>query len=463
MRACVCRVSSVNLELSQGRSRFFPDAKRRHRIFQLALPILGGMLSQNVMNLVDTGMVGALGNEALAAVGLGSFASFMAFAFLMGMGTGVQAIAARRLGAGRRAETALPLNGGLLLVLGVGLPGSVLLIWLVPQLYPTLNSDPEVVAMGVPYLQVRLVAMAGVGMNFAFRGYWNGVNLSRLYMRTLVSMHACNIFLNWVLIFGHLGSPALGVTGAGIATAVATYLGTLHYFVLALRHARGNGFLHRLPDGFTLRALLRLSVPAGAQQFLFATGMTTLFWILGQLGTRELAAANVITNLTLVGILPMLGFGLAASSLVGQALGGGERADAARWGWEVSRLALVFVALLELPVALFPELFLGIFIHDPETLALASLPMRLVALTLWWDALGTVLLNAHQGAGHNRRAMAISVSMQWGIFLPLAYLLGPVLGFGLLQIWLANISYRCVQALIFLWSWRQGHWAEVRI
>ena len=59
--------------------------------------------------------------------------------------------------------------------------------------------------------------------------------------------------------------------------------------------------------------------------------------------------------------------------------------------------------------------------------------------------------------------MAISVSMQWGIFLPLAYLLGPVLGFGLLQIWLANISYRCVQALIFLWSWRQGHWAEVRV
>ncbi|MCZ6823955.1 MAG: MATE family efflux transporter, partial [Deltaproteobacteria bacterium] len=92
--------------MSQGRSRFFPDAKRRHRIFQLALPILGGMLSQNVMNLVDTGMVGALGNEALAAVGLGSFASFMAFAFLMGMATGVQAIAARRLGAGRRAETA---------------------------------------------------------------------------------------------------------------------------------------------------------------------------------------------------------------------------------------------------------------------------------------------------------------------------------------------------------------------
>ena len=443
--------------------RLLPDPQRRRRILGLALPILGGMLSQNVMNLVDTGMVGVLGDGALAAVGLSSFAGFMAMAFLMGMSVGVQAMAARRLGAERHSDTAVPLNGGLALVLLIALPSSMLLIWLVPELYPLLASDAEVVQLGVPYLQVRLIAMAGVGMNFAFRGYWNAVNLSRLYMRTLLLMHACNIFLNWLLIFGNLGFPRLGVTGAGIATAVATYLGTLHYFVLALRYARPGGFLRGLPDRFTMLALLRLSVPAGVQQFLFAAGITTLFWILGQLGTRELAAANVIMNLTLVGILPMLGFGLAAASLVGQALGRSDRADATQWGWDVSRLAMVVVAALELPVALFPELFLRVFIHDPETLQLASLPLRLVALTLWFDAMGTVLLNAHLGAGHSRRAMAISVAMQWGAFLPLAYVLGPVLGHGLQEIWLMNIAYRTLQAVIFAWSWRQGRWAESRV
>jgi Na+-driven multidrug efflux pump len=82
-----------------GTGAGFPGVQRRRRILQLALPILGGMISQNVLNLVDTGMVGVLGNEALAAVGLGSFASFMAMAFLMGISAGVQAIAARRLGA----------------------------------------------------------------------------------------------------------------------------------------------------------------------------------------------------------------------------------------------------------------------------------------------------------------------------------------------------------------------------
>lgn len=441
----------------------FPSPQRRQRILALAIPILGGMLSQNVLNMVDTAMVGVLGDEALAAVGLGSFASFMAMAFLMGMSVGVQAMAARRLGEGRHAETALPLNGGLALVVLIAVPASALLFVLIPDLYPFLNRDPEVIELGVPYLQVRVLAMAGVGMNFAFRGYWNAVNLSRLYMRTLVVMHVANIFLNWVLIFGHLGFPQLGVLGAGIATALATYLGTAHYFVLALRRARSTGFLHGLPDRRTTLTLLRLSVPAGVQQFLFATGLTTLFWIMGQLGTRELAAANVITNLTLVGILPMIGFGLAAASLVGQALGRRDAPDAARWGWEVSRLAMVLVAVLELPVAIYPELFLRIFLHDPETLALASLPLRLVAMTLWFDALGTVLLSAHQGAGHNRRAMAISVTMQWALFLPLAYVIGPLLGFGLLEIWCANIAYRSIQTLIFAWSWRQGHWAAVRV
>lgn len=451
------------MRLPLGTGGGFPSAQRRRRILQLALPILGGMLSQNVLNLVDTGMVGVLGNEALAAVGLGSFASFMAVAFLIGISAGVQAIAARRLGAGRDHETAVPLNGGLCLVLLLAVPGTALLILFVPVLYPFLDNDPEVVALGVPYLQARLIAMAGVGMNFAFRGYWNAVNLSRLYMRTLLLMHAANIFLNWVLIFGQLGFPKLGVLGAGIGTALATYLGTLHYFVLALRHARAGGFLRGLPDRFTMTTLLRLSVPAGLQQFLFATGITTLFWILGQLGTRELAAANVLTNLTLMGILPMIGFGLAASSLVGQALGRSDPADAKRWGWEVSYLTMVVVGLLELPVAIFPELFLRVFLHDPATLALASPPLRLVALTLWVDGLGMVLLHAHLGAGHNRRVMAVSVGMQWGLFLPLAYLLGPVLGFGLLAIWSANIVYRGLQALIFARSWRQGSWAGVRV
>jgi putative MATE family efflux protein len=180
------------------------------------------MLSQNVLNLVDTAMVGTLGDAALAGVGLGGFANFLFSAFILGISAGVQAMAARRVGEGRLSETAIPLNGGLLIALVIAVPWSALLITLAWEYFPVLTNDAAVVEQGVPYLRARLFAMFAMGMNFAFRGYWNAVDKSILYMRTLISMHVVNIFLNWVLIFGNLGAPELGAQGAGVASAIAT-------------------------------------------------------------------------------------------------------------------------------------------------------------------------------------------------------------------------------------------------
>ncbi|MDH3728808.1 MAG: MATE family efflux transporter, partial [Myxococcales bacterium] len=151
----------------------YVPVERRRRILGLALPIIGGMLSQNVLNLVDTAMVGTLGDAALAGVGLGGFANFLLSSFVLGLSAGVQAMAARRVGEGRRAETAIPLNGGLLIALIIAVPWSATLIALAPEYFPWLTTDPSVVEQGVPYLRARLFAMAAMGMNFAFRGYWN--------------------------------------------------------------------------------------------------------------------------------------------------------------------------------------------------------------------------------------------------------------------------------------------------
>ncbi|MEX1312448.1 MAG: MATE family efflux transporter [Candidatus Sulfomarinibacteraceae bacterium] len=439
------------------------DPKRRQQILALALPIIGGMVSQNVLNLVDTAMVGMLGAAALAAVGMASFANFMASAFITGLSAGVQAMAARRLGEGRTEASAEPLNGGLLLAIGLSLPLAGLPILFADEIFGLLVDDPEVVVLGVPYFKARLFAMVALGVNFAFRGYWNGVNLSKVYMRTLLVMHASNIFLNWVLIFGHFGLPALGVTGAGIGSAIATFIGSGLYVVQGWRMARANGFLQRLPSSATMLTMLRLSVPTGLQQFFFAAGLTAFFWILGKVGTAELAASNVLVQLLLVAILPGLGSGMAAASLVGQALGRGDPDDAKAWGWDVARLATLVVGVLSLVGLFFPDLLLRPFLHDPETLALARLPLRILAATMSLDTVGMVLMNALLGAGDNLRVMTVSLLFQWVLFLPIGYLVGPVLGFGITGVWLGHIGYRSLQAVVFFFIWRSGSWAERRV
>lgn len=444
-------------------TELFPRKDRLRRILLLALPIIGGMVSQNVMNLVDTAMVGTLGDAALAAVGLGGFANFMFMALLLGISVGVQTTAARRKGAGLLDETAVPLNGGLLIVLCVAPPLSALLYWGVPAIYPYLNADPEVIVQGVPYLQARVLAMFFMGANFAFRGYWNAVDLPRLYMSTLIVMHACNIFLNWVLIFGNLGAPTLGVHGAGIASAASTVVGFSIYIWLGFRHARGAGFLQRAPQRSQLGQLFRLSLPSSIQQLFFSAGFVVTFWIIGQVGTREMAAATVILNLTLVALLPGLGLGLAASTLVGQALGRGHPEDASRWGWEVARVGMLGLAVLGLPAAIWPELLLGVFIHDPETMAVARFPMRLVGLGMAVEGLGMVMMHSLLGAGDTRRVMQVAVLAQWALFLPLAYLVGPVLGFGLTFIWCMQVGYRAAMAGVFTHFWVRGDWARIKV
>ena len=421
------------------------------------------MASQNLINLVDTAMVGTLGDEALAAVGLGGFVNFMAVAFMMGMSSGVQATCARWKGAGRNGEIALPLNGGLLLAALICVPMTVALYVATPAIFAALAPEPAVASTGTDYLRMRLLGMTAVGMNFSFRGYWNAMNMSRLYMATLVAMHLCAIAMNWVLIFGNLGAPAMGAEGAGLSNAISVWVGLAVYFSLAWHYGRREGFLARLPSRETMRSMFAISLPAGLQQLLFASGMLALFAILAHVGTAEVAAANVLINVMLVTILPSIGFGLAAATLVGQSLGAGNPGEAYAWGWRVSRFAAVFVAILSVPALLAPDLVLRPFLHDAATREIAVWPLRIAAFFAPFECVAAVLMNAHLGAGSSRTVLAVSVATQWGVFLPAAWLLGPVLGFGMLAIWMAQAGYRLLNVALFWWSWRRRHWATVRL
>ncbi len=430
------------------------------------MPVLMGMMSQNILNLVDTAMVSRLDHSdaALAAVGYGGFALFVAQAIILGLSTGVLAAAARRKGQGRINETAYFLNAALIIVVIIAPIISAVLIYLIPHVYHWINDDPEVIALGVPYLQIRAIGIIFVAMNFSFRGYWNAIDMTRLYMVTLILMHALNILLNYVLIFGHWGAPALGVNGAGIASVIALGFGSTIYFLFGLRYAREFGFLRKLPPRADVARLVRVSLPSGVQQMFFSAGYLAMFWIIGKVGTAEVAAANVLINMMLVALLPGMGLGLAAATLVGQALGRNDVADAEGWGWDVVKIAAIGLTVLGLPMIVMPrELLSAIYTLDPHTLELALWPLRLVGLSMIFEAVGTILQHALLGAGDTRRVMFVAIVNQWLIFMPCAYLVGPVYGYGLTGIWFMQVCYRVLQAGVFGYFWVGRGWTKIAI
>ena len=429
----------------------------------LGLPIMGGMLSQSLLNLVDAAMVGSLGQAALAGVGLGGYVNFMAIALVMGLGVGVQATVARRRGQGLVDQSAEPLNNGLLIAALIALPLSLLCWFNAEAILAQLSDDPEVTAIGADYFRWRALAIIAVGCNFAFRGYWNGIRQTGRYLQILVVMHIFNVVISYGLIFGRFGLPEMGAEGSGLGTTLAMFLGTALYFTLTWFRGRRQGFLRRLPPLAELRLMLRLSLPNSLQQLFFATGVTVLFWIIGQIGTAELAVAHILINLALLLILPGVGMGMAATTLVSHSLGAGQPQDAYHWGWDVVKVAALMLFLLGLPFWLMPQLVLQIFTQDPELLALGQWPLRITGLGMTLDATALVLTQALLGAGASRMVMGVNLGSQWLIFLPCAYLIGPVLGGGLLAVWLLQSLYRVMASVIFAILWRRKHWADIRL
>lgn len=439
------------------------ERARLSRILTIAVPIILGLLSQTVMNLVDTSMVRDTGNAALAAVGIASFANFMAGAPIMGLSAGVQALSARRVGEGKLDLCALPLNGGLAVCIGFGVPWVLVIALLAPYWFPRLAGSPEIAAVGLPYLYCRLAATVLVGMHFSFRAFWNATGRSTFYMLNLLVMHALNVLLDWLLIYGKFGLPRLGVTGAGIASASAAVVGVSLHFYVGLRGARRQGFLHALPSRAELSNMLRISFPTSLQQLFFAAGMTATMAMLARAGTDTAAATKVLMDLSLAALLPAMGFGMAGTTLVSQALGRRDAPDALRWGGEVARVAALTVFLLSLPVLLAPEAVLARFLSDAGTVAMAAAPLRIMGLTMFVDAAGLVLQSCLIGAGDSRRVMLVSLLMQWAVFLPCVAVLVLWLSLGLVEVWLLQALYRLAQAAVFYSLWQRGRWMSIKL
>jgi Na+-driven multidrug efflux pump len=221
--------------------------------------------------------------------------------------------------------------------------------------------------------------------------------------------------------------------------------------------------LRALPTREELRAMLRISLPTSFQQLFFATGMTALMSILARAGTDSAAASKVMMDLNLAVLLPAMGYGMAGTTLVSQALGRKEPLDAKRWGQECAQVAAATVFLLCSPLWLAPELVLSSFLNDAATIALAAPALRLTAVGLLVDACGNVLMSCLIGAGDSRRVMVVGLVLQWALFLPTVALLVLGLHQGLMAVWVAQVIYRATQAATFFAFWQRGRWMAIRL
>ena len=435
----------------------------RHLVHH-ALPVIGGMFSQGLLIVVDTLFVSRLGPAAVSAAALATSMTILSLAILVGISVGIQVMVARRKGECRDHETAIPLNGGLVAMLGIAAPVVTLLVVAAPWLLRPLSSDHEVIALGVAYLRVQLLSLIPQGVNLAFRAFWTATSRPGLFLRTTLLMHVVNIAVSYLLVFGKLGMPRFGLCGAAFGMLAAALVGAAYSLLLGCRRARDNGFLRELPSRGAMKTLIRLGTTASLQAMFVGAGQMAMLAVVARVGTQEVAAASVILNVTMLVFQPGIGLGLATAALVGHALGARNLAEAERWGWEGASLGMAVMGCFGVVLFLVPDTILQLFFTaGAGARELAVTPLRLAGATLGMEALVLVLLNSISGAGATHLALTLNLGMEWLVFLPIAYLVGPVLGGGLAAIWTARIGWRSTFGLVLAFVWRRRWWANATV
>jgi putative MATE family efflux protein len=445
-------------------------ARHLREILALALPIIGGMISQSLMNLADTFLVGRLPEAecALAAIGYGSVASMTGSSLLIGIGAGVQVIAARRIGEGRRVESGQPLTEALLLSLTVGVLFSLIGALAAQSIFRFLTKDAGIVAAGAGYLIVRDAGWFIIMGNFAYRGFFNGIGSSRVYLMVVWGMQILNVLVSLPLIFGWGPLPRFGVMGAGIGTTLATTAATLAYVAVSRRWFRkSHGALTRAAtaaERAVLRAsLIRLSLPAGLTNLLTTAGFLTFLKITGTVGRAESAATTILVNLTQLCNLPAVGFGLASATFVSRSLGARRPDEAFAWGIRTVCFGSMVIGSLALAFLLWPRGIVGFFTHDAHLIELARRPLGILGAGLLLDAAGTIFAQSLIGAGSVRPVLITNALGMWGVFLPGAYLFGQRLGYGMLGLWYPLFVFRLGVAIVMATVFLRRRWVHIKV
>lgn len=425
----------------------------------LAMPVVVAEIGWVAMGLVDTLMVGPLGPEAIGAVGIGSAVFMGVVIFAMGLFLGLDTLVSHAYGAGRVDDCHRWLVHGTLLSLVVSIPATLLLLWL-SSLLGKWGLDPSVYALSRPYLGILVWSVAPLLLYATFRRYLQGMGVVRPVMIALVTANVANAIVNWILIYGKLGAPAMGVPGSAWATVMARIVMAAYLLVVIIRRERGRRpglFETSLAiDPKWMRRLLSLGLPAASQITLEVGVFAAATALAGRLLPTALAAHQIAVNIAALSFMVPLGVSSAGAVRVGHALGRRDVAGAARAGWTALVLGAGFMACTALLFVLVPRLLIGAFTRDERVIALGATLLAVAAIFQLFDGIQGVATGILRGLGDTRTPMVWNLVGHWFVGLPSGYALCFVAGYGVVGLWwgLTMGLTICGVTLLAVWSRR---------
>jgi putative MATE family efflux protein len=451
-----------NVALLEGEGRSL-----NRTILQLALPAVVENLLQTVVFFADTVMVGWLKDPAaLAAVGLGSTLFYLLMTLFGALAVSATALVARAWGAGNR-ERATQVGGqAIMLTLLLSGLGLALLYPFATQYMQLMGAEADVVALGSRYARIVLLSSILNYPMMVANGIMRGAGDTRTPMWNTLVMNIWNLIVSFVLIFGVAGLPALGVDGAAWGTSTARMIGGL----LAVASLLGGRTVIRLDwrsffqwNGRIVKRILELAIPTAVEGSVAQSGYLLFTRMVASLGTSTLAAHQIALRVESLSYMPSLGLAVAATTLVGQALGAENPKLAEASVKRTLLFSLIFNGLLGLIFVIFARPIVSIFGATPDVLALASLALMIAAAELPALGIDMILAGGLRGAGDTRTPMIVTLVGVLLFRLSLVYLLAIQWGWGLAGVWWGTAIDWTIRALLLWILFLRGRWKTIKL
>ncbi len=406
---------------------------------KLSLPISLGQVGHIAMGVVDSLMVGKLGAVPLAAASLVNGLFFLILVLGIGMSMALSPLVAMSIGANRSKECGKTLNNSLIvnIVFAIILMG---LTFAVSLLLPYLNQPVEVVKQGQSYLQILTVSIIPFLLFQTYRQFLEGLSLPNPPMVAAILANFLNAFLNWIFIYGNLGSPALGLFGAGVATTITRTIMAVSLMMYVFESKKLSEYSPRInlgtADKKLMKKIIDIGLPSGFQYFLEIGAFSFSAIMIGWLGSIQLAAHQIAINLSSVTYMIILGISTAGSIRVGRAVGKNDKTEIRRAGFSALALAVSIMFLFGLSFIIFRNQFPKFYISDTRVIELASQLLIIAALFQIFDGAQATGLGILRGLTDVRIPTIMSFTSYWIVAMPIAFLLGFGFHFGIIGIWI---------------------------
>jgi putative MATE family efflux protein len=437
------------------------------QIIAITWPAFIELVLSTVFGMVDMIMVGRVSAAGLAAIGLTNQPFMLLNAVFAAVNVGTTTLVAWNIGAGNRKKASSVTRQVLIVNLVLGIMMSMIGICFARPVVKFMGGNEDTMELGVVYFQLIASGMLFMALTMAITATLRGAGETKLPMLYNIGANLLNVFGNYVLIFGKLGFPQMGVAGAALSTTISRAIACIvALYVIFSKKSISSMSIPLMgsykPDFNIIKKVFSIGLPAALEQFVLQSGLMMFARTVSGLGTAEFAAHQIGMNINGLTFAPSMAFGVAATTLVGQSLGANDEVKAEKFAKTVHHMAMAVACFVGVIFLLFSHPMARIYTDDRNVAHMAGTVLKIVALAQLGMPTQQSVSGALRGAGDTMYPLYASAFGIWIFRVFVAHVFVNVFGWGLIGAWISLVLDQYTRASVVYFRFRSGKWKHVK-